>query len=38
MIYTKHEVNAQIKKKLKKAFEGRKKCEQELCNFEIMYI
>ena len=34
--YTKHKVNVLIKKKLKKAFKGRKKCKQEIHAFEKM--
>ena len=30
-IYSTHEVNELIKKKLKKAFKGKKKCKRELC-------
>ena len=37
-MYTKHEVNVLIKKKLKKAFKGRKKCKQELRAFEKMEV
>ena len=32
--YTKHELNVLIKKKLKKAFKGKKKCKQEPHNIK----
>ena len=37
-MYTKHEVNILIRRKLKKAFEGGKKSEQELRTFEKMEV
>ena len=37
-MYTKHEVNVLIEKKLKKAFKGRKKHKQELHTFEKMEV
>ena len=37
-MYTKHRVNVLIKKQLKKAFKGGKKCKQELRTFEKMEV
>ena len=37
-MYTKHEINILIVKKLKKAFKGRKKRKQELRTFEKMEV
>ena len=37
-MYTKHEVNVLIEKKIKKAFKGRKKCKQQLRTFEKMEV
>ena len=36
--YTKHEANLLIEKKLKKAFNGRKKCKHELHTFEKIEV
>ena len=37
-MYTKHEVDVLIERKLKKAFKGRKKPKQELRTFEKMEV
>ena len=37
-MYTKHEMNVLINKKLKKAFKGRRKYKQELRTFEKMEV
>ena len=37
-MYTKHKVNVLIKKKLKKAFKGKKKLKQELHTFVKMEV